>query len=60
MEEETAIENISGGPLTTIAATIGCAFLTFVAAYCGYHGPIMADPFSNRIINIAEISNSFS
>ncbi len=36
-------------------ARLGCAFLTFVAAYCGYDGPIMADPFKNRIITIADI-----
>jgi len=36
-------------------ARLGCAFLTFVAAYCGYEGPIMADPFKNRIISIADI-----
>jgi hypothetical protein len=41
-------------------ARLGCAFLTFVAAYCGYEGPIMADPFNNRIINIAEIRNALS
>jgi len=36
-------------------ARLGCAFLTFVAAYCGYEGPIMADPFKNRIIRIRDI-----
>jgi hypothetical protein len=36
-------------------AQLGCAFLTFVAAYCGYEGPIMADPFKNRIITISDI-----
>lgn len=36
-------------------ARLGCAFLTFVAAYCGYEGPIMADPFRNRIIRIRDI-----
>jgi hypothetical protein len=38
-------------------ARLGCAFLTFVAAYCGYEGPIMADPFKNRIITISEIKS---
>jgi hypothetical protein len=41
-------------------AELGCAFLTFVAAYCGYEGPIMADPFKNRIITIRDIKNSSS
>jgi hypothetical protein len=36
-------------------ARLGCAFLTFVAAYCGYEGPIMSDPFKNRIITIRDI-----
>jgi hypothetical protein len=36
-------------------ARLGCAFITFVAAYCGYEGPIMADPFKNRIIRIRDI-----
>lgn len=36
-------------------AQLGCAFLTLVAAYCGYDGPVMADPFRNRIIAIADI-----
>lgn len=39
----------------TDQARLGCAFLTFVAAYCGYEGPIMADPFKNRIITISDI-----
>jgi len=38
-------------------ARLGCAFLTFVAAFCGYEGPIMADPFKNRIITISEIKS---
>jgi hypothetical protein len=36
-------------------ARLGCAFLTFVAAFCGYEGPILADPFQNRIIIIRDI-----
>ena len=39
-------------------ARLGCAFLTFVGAYCGYEGPIMADPFKNRIITIRDIKNA--
>jgi hypothetical protein len=41
----------------TDQARLGCAFLTFVAAYCGYDGPIMADPFKNRIITIRDIKS---
>jgi hypothetical protein len=44
----------------TDQAQLGCAFLTFVAAYCGYEGPIMADPFKNRILNISDIKSSSS
>lgn len=36
---------------------LGCAFLTLVAAYCGYDGPILADPFKNRIVNMREIKS---
>ncbi len=39
-------------------AQLGCAFLTFVAAYCGYEGPILADPFHNRIITISDIKKT--
>jgi hypothetical protein len=39
-------------------ARLGCAFLTFAAAYCGYEGPIMADPFKNRILTISQIKSS--
>jgi len=51
MEESDAQE------FFTDHARLGCALLTFVAAYCGYDGPIMADPFKNRILTISEIKN---
>jgi len=39
----------------TDQARLGCAFLTFVASFSGYEGPILANPFENRIIVISEI-----
>lgn len=48
-------EELDAQEFFTDHARLGCAFLTFVAAYCGYDGPIMADPFTNRIITISEI-----
>jgi hypothetical protein len=48
-------EELSSQEFFTDHARLGCAFLTFVAAYCGYEGPIMADPFKNRIIRICDI-----
>ena len=53
-------EELDAQEFFTDHARLGCAFLTFVAAYCGYDGPIMADPFNNRMINIAEIRNALS
>ncbi len=53
-------EELNAQEFFTDHARLGCAFLTFVAAYCGYDGPIMADPFNNRIINIAEIRDVLS
>jgi hypothetical protein len=38
-------------------ARLGCAFLAFVAAYCGYEGPILANPFKNRILVIRDIKD---
>jgi hypothetical protein len=38
-------------------ARLGCAFLTLVAAYCGYDGPIMAEPFKNRILVIRDLKD---
>ena len=34
--------------------------IAFVAAYCGYDGPIMADPFKSRVISIRDIMSWFS
>jgi hypothetical protein len=51
-------EEIDAQEFFTDHARLGCAFLTFVAAYCGYDGPIIANPFENRIINIADIKTS--
>jgi hypothetical protein len=48
-------EELDGQEFFTDHARLGCAFLTFVAAYCGYEGPIMASPFENRIIVIRDI-----
>lgn len=48
-------EELDVAEFFTDEARLGCAFLTFVAAYCGYDGPIMADPFKNRIITISDI-----
>jgi hypothetical protein len=50
-------EELDVAEFFTDKARLGCAFLTFVAAYCGYEGPIMADPFKNRIITISEIKS---
>ncbi len=50
-------EELDAQEFFTDHARLGCAFLTFVAAYCGYDGPIMADPFKNRIITIRDIKN---
>ena len=50
-------EELDAQEFFTDHARLGCAFLTFVAAYCGYDGPIMADPFSNRITTIRDIRN---
>lgn len=48
-------EELDAQEFFTDHARLGCAFLTFVAAYCGYDGPIMADPFKNRVITIRNI-----
>jgi hypothetical protein len=48
-------EELNAQEFFTDRSRLGCAFLTFVAAYCGYEGPILADPFENRVMNIAEI-----
>jgi hypothetical protein len=29
-------------------AKLGCAFMTVIAAWCGYDGPVLADPFQPR------------
>jgi hypothetical protein len=50
-------EELDAQQFFTDQARLGCAFLTFVAAYCGYEGPVMADPFRNRIIVIRDIKN---
>jgi hypothetical protein len=53
-------EEVGVQEFLTDSARLGCAFLTFVAAYCHYEGPIMADPFRNRIITIRDIKESNS
>lgn len=50
-------EELEGDEFFVDHARLGCAFLTFVAAYCGYDGPILADPFENRIITIHDIKS---
>ena len=50
-------EELEAQEFFTDHARLGCAFLTFVAAYCGYDGPIMANPFRNRIITIRDIKD---
>ncbi len=50
-------EELDAQEFFTDNARLGCAFITFVAAYCGYDGPIMADPFKNRIITIRDIKS---
>lgn len=35
-------------------AELGCAFMTIIAARCGYTGPIMANPFELRAIDISK------
>lgn len=34
---------------------LGCAFMTVIAAFCGYEGPVIADPFSSRAVVIREL-----
>ncbi len=48
-------EELDAEEFFTDHARLGCAFLTLVAAYCGYEGPIIADPFKNRINTIADL-----
>ncbi len=48
-------EDLEGDEFFVDHARLGCAFVTFVAAYCGYEGPVLADPFENRIITIRDI-----
>lgn len=36
-------------------ARLGCAFMTLIAARCGYDGPIIADPLEPRKVIIGEI-----
>lgn len=37
---------------------LGCAFMTVIAAYCGYDGLIVASPFGNIVEEIAAIKDS--
>lgn len=53
-------EELDAQEFFTDHARLGCAFLTFVAAYCGYDGPIIADPFKNRINTIADLKSGTS
>jgi hypothetical protein len=50
-------EEIDAKEFFTDHSQLGCAFLTFVAAYCGYEGPIIANPFENRIITVRDIKD---
>lgn len=36
-------------------ARLGCAFMTIIAARCGYEGPVLADPFESRKVVIRDI-----
>lgn len=38
-------------------AQLGCAFMTIIAARCGYEGPILADPFGPRQVIISALKN---
>ena len=53
-------EELSPQEYFTDHALLGCAFLTFVAAYCGYTGPIIADPFKNAVLDIRTIKSKKS
>jgi hypothetical protein len=48
-------EELDAAEFFTDHARLGCAFLTLVAAHCGYEGPIIADPFKNRVNTIADL-----
>jgi hypothetical protein len=48
-------EELDAQEFFTDHARLGCAFLTFVAAYCGYEGPILADPFQNKMVIIRDL-----
>jgi len=48
-------EELDAEEFFTDKARLGCAFLILVAAYCGYEGPIMANPFRNGIVTIRDI-----
>jgi len=50
-------EELDAQEFFTDHAQLGCAFLIVFAAYCGYDGPILADPFKNRIITIRDIKS---
>ncbi|MDB6149617.1 MAG: hypothetical protein JWQ44_1065, partial [Chthoniobacter sp.] len=39
---------------------LGCSFLTFVATYCGYDGPILAEPFKRRMSVIRDLKHDRS
>jgi hypothetical protein len=36
-------------------ARLGCAFMTLIAARCGYEGPLMADPYQRRKVIIRSL-----
>jgi len=50
-------EELDAQEFFTDHAQLGCAFLIVFAAYCGYDGPIMANPFRNRVITIRDIKD---
>jgi len=39
-------------------ARLGCAFMLLVAAYCGYDGPVLADPYQPRKAVISELKEA--
>lgn len=39
-------------------ARLGCAFMTMIAARCGYEGPILADPYKPQKIVISDLRKS--
>ena len=39
---------------------LGCAFMTIIAAYCGYEGPISANPIGGAVGRISKLKADLS